>query len=134
MRQMRTYHEGLRRVHRRQCIFAPRHNTQTDDRYPGHNCTSKMANVRGLLVLSLVCLLLFQMMSPSRACVKTSKCESEKCGVYSCASGATCNYSTCNCWDPNNPIKRGALERQKSTRKRRVLRTTTQRTASTNMT
>ncbi|KAI0215031.1 hypothetical protein LSAT2_032950 [Lamellibrachia satsuma] len=45
----------------------------TDEQYPGENSTSKMANVRGLLVLSFVCLLLCQMMSLSEACRKVER-------------------------------------------------------------
>ncbi|KAI0221174.1 hypothetical protein LSAT2_027431 [Lamellibrachia satsuma] len=60
-----------------------------------------MANVRGLLVLSLVCLLVFQMMSPSEAappprhmCTKSPK----KCGIFSCPKGRICIYDGCVCW------------------------------------
>ncbi|KAI0232044.1 hypothetical protein LSAT2_017618 [Lamellibrachia satsuma] len=73
---------------------------------PGDNCTSKMANVRGLLVLSLVCLLLCQMMSPSEACRKPEptpppkpmNCASRTCGTYTCPGGYICNYGVCGCW------------------------------------
>ncbi|KAI0242751.1 hypothetical protein LSAT2_011261 [Lamellibrachia satsuma] len=68
---------------------------------PGDNCTSKMANVRGLLVLSLVCLLLCQMMSPSEACGKPVTCnDSKKCVKYYCTGDTVCNYSICGCRRP----------------------------------
>ncbi|KAI0217639.1 hypothetical protein LSAT2_030622 [Lamellibrachia satsuma] len=54
-------------------LFTAQQHKHTDEQYPGDNCTSKMANVRGLLVLSLVCLLLCQMMSLSEACAKKKR-------------------------------------------------------------
>ncbi|KAI0235573.1 hypothetical protein LSAT2_013901, partial [Lamellibrachia satsuma] len=64
--------------------------------FAGDNCTRKMANVRGLLMLSLMCLLLCQMMSPTEACSPT-KCRSIKCGSYKCPSTSVCYYSFCSC-------------------------------------
>ncbi|KAI0231742.1 hypothetical protein LSAT2_017881 [Lamellibrachia satsuma] len=54
-----------------------------------------MANVRGLLVLSLVCLLLCQMMSLSEACAK-KKCNVRGCKTFCCPSGASCHHA-CRC-------------------------------------
>ncbi|KAI0224384.1 hypothetical protein LSAT2_024607 [Lamellibrachia satsuma] len=68
---------------------------RTDDQYPGDNCISKMANVRGLLVLSLVCLLLCQMMSLSEACAKKVKCHENRCGDFCCHPGNECNGCGC---------------------------------------
>ncbi|KAI0225611.1 hypothetical protein LSAT2_023641 [Lamellibrachia satsuma] len=82
---------------RAQCrVFTVQQHKHTDDQYPGHNCTSKMASVRCLFVLCLVCLLLCQMMSLSEACSKKT-CHSKVCGTYCCASGQICR--NCNCYD-----------------------------------
>ncbi|KAI0236791.1 hypothetical protein LSAT2_012667 [Lamellibrachia satsuma] len=83
-----------------------RQHKHTDEKYPGDNCTSKMANVRGLLVLSLVCLLLCQMMTLSEACPKT-KCTLQGCGIYCCNKGHTC-LNNCMCGWANSwsyPLK-----------------------------
>ncbi|KAI0210062.1 hypothetical protein LSAT2_005205 [Lamellibrachia satsuma] len=50
------------------CIVTLQLRQHTAYRYIGDNCTSGMANVRRLLVLSLVCLLLCQMMPLNEAC------------------------------------------------------------------
>ncbi|KAI0240084.1 hypothetical protein LSAT2_009195 [Lamellibrachia satsuma] len=55
-----------------------------------------MANVRVLLVLSLVCLLLCQMMSLSEACAKSKKCASVDCGTFCCHGYSMC-LSSCTC-------------------------------------
>ncbi|KAI0242361.1 hypothetical protein LSAT2_013708 [Lamellibrachia satsuma] len=55
-----------------------------------------MANVRGLLVLSFVCLLLCQMMSLSEACTKIKKCTSVHCGTFCCRRFTMC-LSSCKC-------------------------------------
>ncbi|KAI0219378.1 hypothetical protein LSAT2_029068, partial [Lamellibrachia satsuma] len=43
-------------------VLTEQQHKHTDKQYPGDNFTSQMANVRGLLVLSFVCLLLCQVM------------------------------------------------------------------------
>ncbi|KAI0212844.1 hypothetical protein LSAT2_002208 [Lamellibrachia satsuma] len=86
-----------------QCkVFIVQQDKHTDDQYPGHNCTSKMANVRGLLVLGLVSLLLFQMMSLSEACIKNKRCHSPVCGTYCCAPTLECR--DCKCYTPKGMI------------------------------
>ncbi|KAI0213771.1 hypothetical protein LSAT2_001157 [Lamellibrachia satsuma] len=55
-----------------------------------------MANVRRLLVLSVVCLLLCQMMSLSEACSK-HRCFSGNCGYFCCKARSAC--SGCKCVD-----------------------------------
>ncbi|KAI0220300.1 hypothetical protein LSAT2_028193 [Lamellibrachia satsuma] len=75
-------------------VFTVQRHKHTDDQFPGDNYTSKMANVRGLLVLSLVCLLLYQMMSPSEACRKrrsTKDCRSSGCTDFCCPEDADCH-------------------------------------------
>ncbi|KAI0220777.1 hypothetical protein LSAT2_027758 [Lamellibrachia satsuma] len=56
-----------------------------------------MANVRGLLVLSLVGLLLCQMMSVSVVKAAQRKCQSAECGTYYCRDKYICNLSKCKC-------------------------------------
>ncbi|KAI0218181.1 hypothetical protein LSAT2_030096 [Lamellibrachia satsuma] len=71
-----------------------------------------MANVRGLLVLSLVCLLLCQMMPLNEACrrrrrgggnsgggLPKKRCYSFKCGNYCCGYRQYCYISKCLCTD-----------------------------------
>ncbi|KAI0214901.1 hypothetical protein LSAT2_033086 [Lamellibrachia satsuma] len=67
-------------------------------RYPGDTCTSEMTNVRGLLVLSLVCLLLCQMTSLSEACGKR-KCHSLRCGIWYCHRKYQCGPCVPPCVD-----------------------------------
>ncbi|KAI0222326.1 hypothetical protein LSAT2_026429 [Lamellibrachia satsuma] len=55
-----------------------------------------MANVRGLLVLGLVCLLLCQMMSLSEACPKKKKCFERNCPTFCCTVPQKC-LSNCKC-------------------------------------
>ncbi|KAI0242928.1 hypothetical protein LSAT2_010517, partial [Lamellibrachia satsuma] len=55
-----------------------------------------MANVRRLLVLSVVCLLLCQMMSLSEGCTQ-HKCFSGTCGYFCCKPRSAC--SGCSCVD-----------------------------------
>ncbi|KAI0236286.1 hypothetical protein LSAT2_013139 [Lamellibrachia satsuma] len=77
-------------------VFAEQRHKGTDEQYPGDNCTSKMANVRGLLVLSLVCLLLCQTMSLSEACAKKKvKCHGSYCGDFCCPPGVECKGCGC---------------------------------------
>ncbi|KAI0221734.1 hypothetical protein LSAT2_027001 [Lamellibrachia satsuma] len=87
--------EGLQQ-HR---VFTVQQHKHTDNQYIGHNCTSKMANVRGLLVLGLVSLLLCQMMSLGEACEKIAVCISRTCGKYCCGPHYKCGY--CSCLDSN---------------------------------
>ncbi|KAI0242997.1 hypothetical protein LSAT2_009272 [Lamellibrachia satsuma] len=67
----------------------------TDDQYSVD--TSKMENVRRLLVLSLVCLLLCQMVPVIEACGK-KKCNSPKCRTFCCYKSQYCGR--CHCVAP----------------------------------
>ncbi|KAI0222017.1 hypothetical protein LSAT2_026726, partial [Lamellibrachia satsuma] len=81
-------------------IFTAKQHKHTDEQYPGDNCTIKMANVRGLLVLSLVCLLLCQMMSLSEEAYwvswATRKCNLAGCNPFCCHPKSYCHI-TCRC-------------------------------------
>ncbi|KAI0210065.1 hypothetical protein LSAT2_005208 [Lamellibrachia satsuma] len=96
----------------RWCVVTLQLRQHTAYRYPGDNCTSGMANVRRLLVLSLVCLLLCQMMSLNEACrrrrnsggnggsgLPKKKCYSVKCGHYCCDFRQLCYVIKCLCVD-----------------------------------
>ncbi|KAI0215502.1 hypothetical protein LSAT2_032441 [Lamellibrachia satsuma] len=85
-------------------IFTAQQHKHTDEQYPGDNCTSKMANVRGLLVLSVVCLLLCQMMSMSEAC-SLRKCTSRWCDTYCCRKEHECGITSCMCYYGHKSIK-----------------------------